>query len=102
MLQNTQAEVLKANLAKLNQEIRNEQVKRTLLSNQANSIKEDINYKVWRNALNEKGVTSSDALPYRIAAQVWDAIVRPENSTLKKNINDFMKNLVLSNFIYLC
>ena len=91
MLQNTQAEVLKANLAKLNQEIRNEQVKRTLLSNQASSIKEDINYKVWRNALNEKGVTASDALPYRVAAQVWDAIVRPENSTLKKNMNDFMK-----------
>ena len=91
MLQNTQAEVLKANLDKLNQQIKNEQVRRTLLSNQASSIKEDVNYKAWRNALNEKGVTASDALPYRVAAQVWDAIVRPENSTLKKNVGDFIK-----------
>lgn len=91
MLQNTQAEVLKANLNKLNQQIKNEQVRRAVLSNQASSIKEDISYKSWRNALNEKGVSASDALPYRVAAQVWDAIVRPENNTLKKNVVDFMK-----------
>lgn len=91
MLQSTQLEALKANLDMLNQRIKTENLRRGLLSNQINSVNEDVTFKKWRNNLNNMGVNPNDALPYRIGGMLLNSLMPNLLNNSAKSFKDFFK-----------